>query len=165
MVGRELELSYSWTHQSLAEDFPRGIHIPRRWAFYVCEPSSMRAILQKNKRYWLWEAEVHQRGGRRCTQNCLKGSKGIRVKSSVFVFPSIHSIRFIRKKKPVNYDCKDKFILNSVERCSTNINHSVIPWVRIQSWFLINLFKFCPYLFNQSCLTHLLTIFSSRVLV
>ena len=40
-------------------------------------------------------------------------------------------------------------------------SYCVIPWLRMQSWFLINLFKFCPYLFNRSCLTPSLTIFSS----
>lgn len=85
-LGRKLELSYSWTHQSLVEDFPRGMHIPRLWAFYVCEPSSMRTMLQTNQRYLLLEGEVRQRGGRRHTHNCLEGPKGIGVKPSVLVF-------------------------------------------------------------------------------
>lgn len=74
ILGRELELSCSWTHQSLVNDFPRGMYIPRLWAFFVSQMGSknLRAIPPKNHRYWLLEAGTHQTGVRKCTHKMVK---------------------------------------------------------------------------------------------
>lgn len=116
---------------------------------------------KKALRYWLLEAEVHQKGGRSWTQNCLKGSTGIWVEQ-LSHSPSLSSTESNLSVKTVNSNSKYIFILNSAERCSQSINH-IVSFLGLEYNPNSSYSSSGSALFSSAYMSHSSLIFSSRV--